>query len=70
MITLYDMNTGRIIESGKYETARKDEIQGEWERQTQAQLQIVTLTPQDRKVPAMPPELIDAELDGFLQQMR
>ena len=69
MMTVYDMNTGQITESGQGDTAYTDSYAPEQERQVELHLQLVTPSCQVRRELGMPPALAGVNLDAFLQKM-
>lgn len=71
MMTIYDMHTGQIIESGPGDTTCTDSYapEPEQERQVGLRLQLVATTCQTHKAIGMPPALVDVRIDDFLQQM-
>lgn len=70
MMTIYDMNTGQIIETGKRKTATVDALEPERRQQLEERLQLVVSSSQEHTKSGMPLDLINVDLDMYLQQMR
>jgi hypothetical protein len=69
MMTIYDMNTGQIIESEQRKISCEEACIPEQERRVELSLQYVVPSCQSRTEKRLPPELSSLKLDDFLQRM-
>jgi hypothetical protein len=69
MMTIYDMNTGQILESGQADNACSDSYVPEQERQTELHLQSVIPSGQVSKEAGMAPALAGVDIDALLLKM-
>jgi hypothetical protein len=69
MMTIYDMNTGQIIESGQRKVTSDKPYAAGQQRQAEPHLQVVAPSCQTHKERGMPTALANVNPDAFLQRM-